>query len=365
MTPALAFFNNKGGVGKTTLCYHMAWMFAELGAEVLVVDLDPQANLTSMFLDDDQLESIWPDADDHPQTIQGVVAPLLEGTGDIGPPPLREVAENIHLVPGDMALSVFEDELSLAWPRCLDRRSDSFRTTTAFLRMVLQALGRCGASVVLVDVGPNLGAINRAALLVCHGVVFPLAADLFSLQGLRNLGPTLRQWRRDWNERVDRMPPGVQKEFQQLLQTSEPQQAVARLKDKMQPLGYLILQHAVRLDRPVKAYARWASRIPALYREKVLNAPVQDAPEFDRDPHCLGQLKHYRSLMPLAMEARKPIFLLRPADGAIGAHMQAVKDCYLEFQGLAQRLADKVGLRLPLLERLAVGRSSTASTPSD
>ena len=55
----LAFFNNKGGVGKTTLVYHLAWMFAELGLSVLAADLDPQANLTSMFLSEDELEDIW------------------------------------------------------------------------------------------------------------------------------------------------------------------------------------------------------------------------------------------------------------------------------------------------------------------
>ena len=47
----LAFFNNKGGVGKTSLVYHLAWMFADHGIPVLAADLDPQANLTAMFLD--------------------------------------------------------------------------------------------------------------------------------------------------------------------------------------------------------------------------------------------------------------------------------------------------------------------------
>ena len=57
----IAFFNNKGGVGKTTLAYHVAWMYAELGQRVLAVDLDPQANLTTIFLDEDQLQTIWPE----------------------------------------------------------------------------------------------------------------------------------------------------------------------------------------------------------------------------------------------------------------------------------------------------------------
>ena len=81
----IAFFNNKGGVGKTSLVYHLAWMYADLGLSVVAADLDPQANLTSMFLDDDRLEALWPD-DEHTETLFGALQPLLEGTGDVAEP---------------------------------------------------------------------------------------------------------------------------------------------------------------------------------------------------------------------------------------------------------------------------------------
>ncbi|MDO8630071.1 MAG: ParA family protein, partial [Phycisphaerales bacterium] len=57
----ITFFNNKGGVGKTSMVYHLAWMFRELGYRVIAVDLDPQSNLTSAFLDEETLEQLWPD----------------------------------------------------------------------------------------------------------------------------------------------------------------------------------------------------------------------------------------------------------------------------------------------------------------
>lgn len=67
----------------------------------------------------------------------------------------------------------------------------------------------------------------------------------------------------------------------------------------------------------------------------------------DDDPHCLAALKHYRSLMPLAQEARKPIFRLKPADGAIGGHTQAVRECERDFRRLATEIASRTGIVLP------------------
>jgi chromosome partitioning protein len=115
----------------------------------------------------------------------------------------------------------------------------------------------------------------------------------------------------------------------------------------MQPIGYIVLQHAVRMDRPVKAYDRWIARIPEEYREYVLReATASDAIGVGNDPHCLALLKHYRSLMPLAQEAHKPMFYLKPADGAIGAHTQAVQGAFLDFRRLALKILQKIGITL-------------------
>ena len=89
--------------------------------------------------------------------------------------------------------------------------------------------------------------------------------------------------------------------------------------EEIQPTGNVVLQHAVRESRPVAAYQRWISKIPGTYRTAVLGVDeVKHAPSAADDPYCLAQLKHYRSLMPLGMEA-KPIFYLKPADWTIAA----------------------------------------------
>jgi len=321
----IAFFNNKGGVGKTTLVYHLAWMLADRGIKTLVVDLDPQANLTSMFLDEDRLEELWPD-DEHPLTIYGAIRPILRGVGDINDPHVERFNENLGLVPGDLGLSRFEDKLSDAWPRCHNRDEAAFRTMTAFHRVV-EAGSAWGANLALIDVGPNLGAINRAALIASDQVVLPLAPDLFSLQGLKNLGPTLREWRGIWTDLLDKAPKDV----------SMP-------KGQMLPAGYVVMQHGMRDNRPVKAYQRWMDHIPKVYRQAVLDEATSTSVNVAQDPYNLALLKHYRSLMPLAMEARKPMFYLKPADGAIGSHVEAVRSCYTDFFSLAKKIAAGSGI---------------------
>jgi chromosome partitioning protein len=169
----IAFFNNKGGVGKTSLVYHLAWMYADLGLSVVAADLDPQANLTSMFIDEDDLATLWPDQP-HTKTIFGAIQPLLEGTGDISSPYVEHVSNKIGLLVGDLAMSVSEDELTSQWPYCLDHKARAFRVLSAIWRLIEQSAKERDASPVLIDVGPNLGALNRAALIAAEHVVIPL-----------------------------------------------------------------------------------------------------------------------------------------------------------------------------------------------
>lgn len=323
---SIAFFNNKGGVGKTSLVYHLAWMYSDLGYRVLAVDLDPQANLSAMFLDESRFEELWPDGK-HPNTVMGSIEPLMKGIGDVKRPHVEEITESLGLLVGDLGLSSLEDELSLQWPQCADGKERAFRVISAFHRMIEMARRSWQADLILIDVGPNLGAINRAAIIASKYVVVPLSPDLFSLQGLKNLGPTLRQWKRGWSDRYKKNP--------------EPDLELPR--GGMNPIGYVIQQHSTRMDRPVKAYSRWMALVPEIYRTSVLDKTGNSRsilPEKDSD--CLAMVKHYRSLMPLAMEARKPIFHLRSADGAIGSHGLAVQDCYNDFERLAKRVLARI-----------------------
>lgn len=323
----LAFFNNKGGVGKTTLVYHVACMLAEMGVKTLAVDLDPQANLTSAFLTEEKLEVLW---SSKGSTILSAVYPTLEGTGDLAQIDPLEVRDDLFLIAGDLGLSRFEDKLSDSWSKGFTGEAAPLRATSAFHR-IIQGVGQSvGAKLALMDVGPNLGAINRSSLLAADYLLIPLAADLYSLQGLRNLGPSVRKWREDWKLPLSRLSPSVD---------------FSLPSGKMDPIGYVVLQHAVRLDRPVKAFRKWLDRIPSEYRTSVLG---QTAPGLfahgTSDPDCLASLRNYRSLMPMAQDARKPMFDLKPADGAIGSHSQYVQTCYGEFHDLTEHILQRIQL---------------------
>lgn len=319
---SVVFFNNKGGVGKTTTVYHLAWMLSELGYKVLAVDLDPQSNLSSMFLTQERMEDVVLEEGQH-LTVLDAIKPVSEGEG-YQPVHIEYINENISLLIGNLALSAFEDKLSDAWNKCLAGDIFGFKVSSVFKTLIDDAAGRCMADWVLIDVGPNLGAINRAVLIATDFVILPVASDLFSLQGIKNLGKTLDDWRSQWTKRTSEYPKADKSQIPSA---------------SMKPIGYLLMQYTARESRPVRAYIRWAEKIPLVYQEYVLNKEFStETINIETDENCLALLKHYHSLAPMSMEARKPIFLLKPADGAIGAHVKAVQNSYVDFEKLAKRM---------------------------
>lgn len=318
----ITFFNNKGGVGKTTTVYHTAWMLSELGYKTIAVDLDPQSNLTSMFLTDERLESVY--ENNEPITILDALTPIVNGDQAV-PVHIEKIKDNLGLILGNLALSTFEDTLSDAWLKCLNSEIYSFRITSIFKTVLEEAAQRFDADIILLDVGPNLGAINRAVTISSDYIITPVASDLFSLQGIKNLGTTLRNWKRQWVQRKDLRPNNL---------------TLSIPENNAIPVGYIVMQYSAKESKPVQSYLRWANRIPGIYNEFVLGISNIEV-SVENDINCIALLKHYRSLAPMSMEARKPIFLLKPADGAIGAHVYAVQKSYDDFRELSLKIMNK------------------------
>jgi len=327
--PILTFFNNKGGVGKTSTLYNLSYMFSKLGKRVLAVDLDPQANLTSMCLDDDILWELWDEKSkvSNKQTIYHAIQPLMEGVGDIqliNPQSLIN-AIDYFLIPGDLRLSEFEDQLAREWNSVLGGKVLGINITSAFGRLIRQMATKYEIDIVFVDVGPNLGAINRAALIASDYVVIPLVPDLFSLQGLKNVGKYLREWRQDWQQALEKI-----------------QKTASYPTGQMQPVGYVMLQHRERQARPIVAHQNWISRIPKTYSESILgkNGDAVVIP----DPNQIGLVRNYQSMMAMSHESRKPVFDLKSADGAIGSHIRVVKESEDTYRELAKVIAERIGM---------------------
>lgn len=346
----IAFFNTKGGVGKTTLVYHLAWMYQDLGLRVVAADLDPQANLTATFLDEERLE-LFSLNEGKINTIFDCVKPLLTGVGDIDNPHLEYIQENqlsedltslslstelgrLALLPGDLMLSSFEDELSTQWTNCLSRggQERALQVTSAFWRILQKAAVNHKANVILMDLSPTLGAINRAALIAADYLVIPLALDYSSLVGLRSLGEILQSWKNDWKY---------------ILSLSKNHTTSLSLPSgDIQPIGYVVWQMPMRLDRPAKAYNRAIFEIQNTYQEVILNQLSENQISIENDPNCLGLIKSYYGLMIMAQEAQKPMFHLKPADGAIGAHTKVVKNVYEDFKNLAYKIAKQTQVEI-------------------
>jgi cellulose biosynthesis protein BcsQ len=328
--PVLTFFNNKGGVGKTSLAYHLAWMFSELNIKILAADIDPQSNLTAMFLDEERLLKIWNTPVEKPTTLFRCLLPLAMGTGDIFNIEPEQITQNLVLLPAELNLLTMDAMLLEEWPKCLsDKYGDRpFRCTTAFWAVMQEAAERIKADLILVDTGPGISAINRAALVASDFVLIPLRADFFTVQALRNVGITLDDWRQQWHRRLANW---------KLTAFPLPNGA-------MRPIGYVVQSPAALHSRMTKSEVSWSNRVPDAYYTNILGQSADNPPTIEQDPECLAQIKHYHSLILLAQEARKPVFLLKPADGAIGSHALSAQDAYGHFQALAEKILRRIGL---------------------
>jgi cellulose biosynthesis protein BcsQ len=245
----IAFFNHKGGVGKTTITINVASALAEAGQTVLLADADPQCNLTSFFLEESDLEEMLEESGDKEgATLWSAVKPVVEGRGGIVDVPIWGVArDTMFLLPGDVLLSDYEEELPAAWTECFARRTRGYDVTTALAQVVNRAGAKVEADVCLYDVGPNVGALNRAVLLDCDYFITPVAADLFSLRALSTVGRSMAKWISEWETVVKLAAPADKKRL---------------LKGKPAYLGYVTSAFKVNSGRnAANPHADWERKI--------------------------------------------------------------------------------------------------------
>lgn len=207
----LSIFNHKGGVGKTTLTVNIAASLAGLGKKILLVDSDPQCNLTTYLIEASVVDDLLDNSDKrNGATLWSAVKPVVEGVGSILPiKPIESNINNIFLLPGDIRFSEFELELSHMWNECFQRRLRGFTGTAALSLLVNSIADEYKIDYVFYDSGPNIGPLNRVVLLDCDYFIVPASCDQFSIRAFKTLGHTLARWIRDWKTIVELAPDDV------------------------------------------------------------------------------------------------------------------------------------------------------------
>lgn len=219
----ISVFNNKGGVGKTTLTFHVAHALADMGFKVLIMDADPQCNLTIFALGQEHIHNIWAAEDpfidegyesskiklkgDHfekiasnPRSIHYLLKPTEEGTGehDSWPPPVS-LTKTLAIIPGRLTLHLYEEKVASRWTDVYRGEPLAIRTITRIRWLAEKYAKLYDYDYVLIDTSPSLGALNKIIISTVDGFFIPASPDLFSLYGIKNIGKALSIWKGEFN----------------------------------------------------------------------------------------------------------------------------------------------------------------------
>lgn len=321
---SITVFNNKGGVGKTTLLCNLASYLAKRKAKrVLIVDADPQCNATTYLFPDEKILELY---EGKHGSISDLFAPLMKGKGyHVGPlPVLKSSTFKVDLIPGDPKLALREDLLATDWQQAQSGDPRGLQTTMVFAEL----LHRCDKyDFVFFDLGPSLGAINRSVLLASQFFILPMSSDIFSLQAIENISIALNHWKKALLSGLRRHADEHDGDF---LVDGQ------RVDWNLKFLGYVTQQYTAKSVRgvrqPVSAYDRIIRKIPATIKTRL----IDDFSGEESLLYALGQIPNLHSLIPLSQLAHVPIFSLAAEHGVVGAHFAKVKDSGEIFKAVTE-----------------------------
>ncbi|MBM4518009.1 AAA family ATPase [Rhodococcus hoagii] len=326
----ISMFNHKGGVGKTTTLFNCAIEMGRLGKRVLMVDLDAQANLTAVSISETALDELYRDGSPS-MTVADALAPLVSGSGDILDPGAISIRSNhVWLLAGDIRLSQFEGIMPQGWTEALAGNERGFRVTTAPLRMIEQVADNLDVDYVLVDLGPNVGPLNRAVLLASDYIMIPMSADLFSLRALPSVGASLTTWIKQWSTAL----------------TVAPTVTFNLPEGKPKVLGHVSQQFGIYNGTPTKSFRQWIDKIPKVVEDGLL-IPLDAFSDSSGTPlsavvrahgSSMGVLKNYHSLVPYAQTQRKAIFELEKDSVIFGQQFDRAKATEDDFKELCEQI---------------------------
>ncbi len=311
----IALYNHKGGVGKTTLVINIATALARLGKRVLLVDADPQCNLTSYLVEASVVDD-WLDKSESPSgvTIWSALKPFSEGSGDIKAITANETPDGIYLIPGDIRLSKFEEDLNQIWLECFQRKVHGFKGATAISEIVNNVAKKENIDYVFYDVGPNIGPLNRIILLDCDYFIIPAACDLFSVRALKTLGHSLASWIRDWSTISQLAPDNI-----------------PLLQGEPKFLGYILQRFKMYGGAMAEKFSSYASKLEKSAHSDivmVLREIDTDLAKSSLSQNKLGQVKDFSSLVLSSQEQGKSFFSV---DGGKDLPKQEAKAAFMSI----------------------------------
>lgn len=341
MAKQIALFNHKGGVSKTTTCFNLGWMLANKGKRVLLVDCDPQCNLTGMalgFRGASDLETIY--KSDGVRNIRDGLKPAFESRPvPMEPAKCEEIAgqPNMRLLPGHIGLAEYEVTLGIA------------QELTASLVTLLNLPGSLSylfnltadqfdADFIIVDMSPSLGSINQNLLMTSDFFLVPMAPDYFSIMATDSLASVLPKWAA-WSSKAKE---------NELLQDAD-----YRFPNKDPKfLGTIVQKYRPRGGKPTAAFQRWIDEledgvksilVPALRQcSMLLEDSVYEQSGCPLGPPLL-QLSDFNSLIARSQEHQAPIFELSDAQlEQVGEVLKNTKASMNQFRKLFSDAADKI-----------------------
>lgn len=194
-----------------------------MGKKVLMIDADPQCNLTIYAIEEEAIHKIWEKEDDFidqgfeltkktlgearfletnksARSLHYLVKPTEEGTGDLSelPPPFK-ITDSLAIIPGRLSLHLFEEKIAGRWTDLYRGEPLALRTITKIRELAEKYSELYGYDYVIVDTSPSLGALNKSIISTVDGFFIPALPDLFSLYGIKNIGKALSSWKEEFD----------------------------------------------------------------------------------------------------------------------------------------------------------------------
>lgn len=312
----VTLYNHKGGVSKTTSTFNLASYLAEKGQRVLMVDADPQCNLTEIAL-----APIIEQIDREAEASQADSVPELPGTSlldalnqriqgdaafiDIDKVKTVTIDDNLQLLRGSVDLSSIEDELSEAHLQRLSMRTNLMRTYIATGDFLTRLSEKLQLDYIFIDVGPSSGALTRSFFLVCDAFFIPVAPDRFNVQAVATLAKIVDRWMSEHAL--------VKKQYEDL--------GLPIRQGTPAFLGAIVQAFKLYAGEPKPGFRLWMDRLPIEIvkqlkptldkhsKESKLYLPSSNGP-------VVAQVPDFNQLAPLMQEVGKAVFSLKQEDTA-------------------------------------------------